>query len=64
MYFIKIKKIERTLSEHNQHILALLNKKYFDNRVKLNEFKKVNDKLNLLLECICLIMFNKKKKYS
>ena len=61
-YFNKIKKIERTLSEHNKHILALLNKKYSDNRVKLNEFKKVNDKLNLLLECICLFMFNKKIK--
>ena len=30
--------------------------------VKLSEFKKVNDKLNLLLEGICLFMFNKKKK--
>ena len=61
-YFNKIKKIERTLSEHNKHILALLNKKYSDNRVKLNGFKKVNDKLNSLLECICLVMFNKKIK--
>ena len=61
-YFDKIKKIERTLSEHNKHILTSLNKKYSDNRVKLNEFKKVNDKLNLLLECICLFMFNKKIK--
>ena len=61
-YFNKIKKIERTLSEHNKHILTSLNKKYYDNRVKLNEFKKVNDKLNLLLECICLFMFNKKIK--
>ena len=61
-YFNKIKKIERTLSEHNKHILTSLNKKYSDNRVKLNEFKKVNDKLNLLLECICLFMFNKKIK--
>ena len=58
-YFNKIKKIERTLSEHNKHILTSLNKKYSDNRVKLNEFKKVNDKLNLLLEPICLFMFNK-----
>ena len=61
-YFNKIKKIERTLSEHNKHILTSLNKKYSDNRVKLNEFKKVNDKLNLLLEGICLFMFNKKIK--
>ena len=61
-YFNKIKKIERTLSNHNKHILTSLNKKYSDNRVKLNEFKKVNDKLNLLLECICLFMFNKKIK--
>ena len=30
--------------------------------VKLSEFKKVNDKLNLLLEGICLFMFNKKTK--
>ena len=30
--------------------------------VKLSEFKKVNDKLNLLLEGICLFMFNKKRK--
>ena len=30
--------------------------------VKLSEFKKVNDKLNLLLEGICLFMFNKKIK--
>ena len=59
---IRLKKIERTLSEHNKHILTSLNKKYSDNRVKLNEFKKVNDKLNLLLECICLFMFNKKIK--
>ena len=61
-YFNKIKKIERTLSEHNKHILASLNKKCSDNRVKLSEFKKVNDKLNLLLECISLFMFNKKIK--
>ena len=59
-YFNKIKKIERTLSEHNKHILASSNKKYSDNRVKLSEFKKVNDKLNLLLEGICLFMFNNK----
>ena len=61
-YFNKIKKIERTLSEHNKHILASLNKKCSDNRVKLSEFKKVNDKLNLLLEGVCLFMFNKKIK--
>ena len=30
--------------------------------VKLSEFKKVNDKLNLLLEGICLFMFNKRIK--
>ena len=61
-YFNKIKKIERTLSEHNKHILTSLSKRYSDNRIKLNEFKKVNDKLNLLLEGICLFMFNKKIK--
>ena len=61
-YFNKIKKIERTLSNHNKHILTSFNKKYSNNRVKLSEFKKVNDKLNLLLEGICLFMFNKKTK--
>ena len=61
-YFNKIKKIERTLSNHNKHILTSFNKKYSNNRVKLSEFKKVNDKLNLLLEGICLFMFNKKIK--
>ena len=61
-YFNKIKKIERTLSEHNKHILTSLSKRYSDNRIKLNEFKKVNDKLNLLLEGICLFMFNKRIK--
>ena len=55
-------RLERTHSKHNKHILTSLNKKYYDNRVKLNEFKKVNDILNLLLECICLFMFNKKIK--
>ena len=59
-YFNKIKKIEKTLSNHNKHILTSLNKKYSDNRLKLSEFKKVNDKLNLLLKSICLFMFNKK----
>ena len=61
-YFNKIKKIERALSEHNKHILTSLSKKYSDNRVKLNEFKKVTDKLNLLLEGICLFILNKKIK--
>ena len=61
-YFNKIKKIEKGLSEHNKNILSSLNKKYPDNRVKLNELKKVNDKLNLLLEGICLFVFNKRIK--
>ena len=61
-YFNKIKKIEKGLSEHNKNILSSLNKKYPDNRVKLNELKKVNDKLNLLLEGICLFICNKKVK--
>ena len=39
----KIKKIEKALSEHNKHILTSLNKNYSDNRVKLSEFKTVND---------------------
>ena len=60
--FNNIKKIERTLSEHNKHIFTSLNKKYSENRVKLNEIKKVNDKSNLLLEYIGLFMFNKKIK--
>ena len=59
-YFNKIKKIERTLSNHNKHILTSLNKKYSDNRPKLSELKRVNEKLNLLLEGICLFTFNKK----
>ena len=61
-YFNKIKKIEKALSKHIKHILTSLNKKYSDNRVKLSEFKKVSDKLNLLLAGICLFMFNKKIK--
>ena len=59
-YFNNI--IEKALSEYNTHILVSLNKKYSDNRVKLSEFKKVNDKLNLLLQCISLFMFSKKIK--
>ena len=61
-YFNKTKKIEKALSKHIKHILTSSNKKYSDNRVKLSEFKKVSDKLNLLLEGICLFMFNKKIK--
>ena len=51
--FNKIKKIEKGLGEHNKNILSSLDKKYPDNRVKLNELKKVNSKLNSLLEGIC-----------
>ena len=61
-YFNKTKKIEKALSKHIKHILTSSNKKYSDNRVKLSEFEKVSDKLNLLLEGICLFMFNKKIK--
>ena len=61
-YFNKIKKIKRTLSNHNKHILTSLNQKYSDTGVQLNEFEKVNDKLNLLLEGICLFPFNKSIK--
>ena len=61
-YFNKIKSIEKALSNNNKHILTSLNKEYSDNRVKLKEFKKVTDKLNVLLEGICLFMFNKKIK--
>ena len=42
--------------------LTSLNKIYSDNRVKLNEFKKVNDQLNILLQDICLFLLNKKIK--
>ena len=59
-YFNKIKKIKRKLSNHNKHILTSLNQKYSDTGVQLNEFEKVNDKLNLLLEGISLFMFNNK----
>ena len=61
-YFNKIKTIEKALSNNNKHILTSLNKEYSDNRVKLKEFEKVTDKLNVLLEGICLFMFNKKIK--
>ena len=61
-YFNKIKNIEKTLSNPNKHILTALNKKYSDKRLKLSEFEKLNDKLNLLLERICIFMFNKKRK--
>ena len=42
--------------------MSSLNKIYHDNRVKLFKLKKVNDKLNLLLNHICLFIFNKKAK--
>ena len=61
-YFNKLKKIKKALSEYNESIKGSLNKIYHDNRVKLYEFKKVNDKLNLLLDHICLFIFNKKAK--
>ena len=57
-YFNKIKKIEKALSDHSKYILTSLNKKFSDNTVKLSEFKKVNDKLNLLLKGVCFFMFN------
>ena len=56
-YFNKLKKIKKGLSEYNESI-----KMSHDNRVKLHEFKNVNDKLNLLLDHICLFIFNKKAK--
>ena len=61
-YFNKIKKIEKALSERNKHILTSLNKKHSDNRVKLSEFEKVNDKLSLVLKGIRLFIFNRKNK--
>ena len=61
-YFNKIKKIEKALSDHSKYILTSLNKKFSDNTVKLSEFKKVNDKLNLLNKGVCLFMFNKNIK--
>ena len=45
-YFNKLKKIKKGLSELNENIKSSLNKIYHDNRVKLHEFKKVNNKLN------------------
>ena len=61
-YFNKLKKIKNGLHEYNESINSSLNKIYHNNRVKLHEFKKVNDKLNLLLNHICLFIFNKKAK--
>ena len=61
-YFNKLKKIKNGLNEYNENIKTSLNKIYHNNRVKLHEFKKVNDKLNLLLNHICLFIFNKKAK--
>ena len=60
--FNKLKKIKKALSEYNESIQGSLNQIYHDNRVKLYEFKKANDKLNLLLNHICLFIFNKKSK--
>ena len=61
-YFNKLKKIKNGLNEYNESIKTSLNKIYHNNRVKLHEFKKVNDKLNLLLNHMCLFIFNKKAK--
>ena len=61
-YFNKLKKIKKGLSELNENIKSSLNKIYHDNRVKLHEFKKIIDKLNLLLDHLCLFIFNKKAK--
>ena len=61
-YFNKLKKIKKGLSELNENIKSSLNKIYHDNRVKLHEFKKFIDKLNLLLDHLCLFIFNKKAK--
>ena len=61
-YFNKLKKIKNGLNEYNESIKSSLNKIHHNSRVKLHEFKKVNDKLNLLLNHICLFIFNKKAK--
>ena len=58
----KLKKVKKGLSEYNENIKSSINKIYTDNRLKLHEFKKVNDKLNSLLNHIRLFIFNKKQK--
>ena len=58
----KLKKVKKGLSEYNENIKSSINKIYTDSRLKLHEFKKVNDKLNSLLNHIRLFIFNKKQK--
>ena len=58
----KLKKVKKGLSEYNENIKSSINKIYTDNRLKLHEFKKVNDKLNSLLNHMHLFIFNKKQK--
>ena len=58
----KLKKVKKGLSEYNENIKSSINKIYTDNRLKLHEFKKVNDKLNSLLNHMRLFIFNKKQK--
>ena len=57
----KLKKVKKGLSEYNENIKSSINKIYTDNRLKLHEFKKVNDKLNSLLNHMRLFIFNKKQ---
>ena len=58
----KLKKVKKGRSEYNENIKSSINKIYTDNRLKLHEFKKINDKLNSLLNHIRLFIFNKKQK--
>ena len=60
-YFNEIRKIRKGLSEYTKNIMNLLCKIYSADRTKLNELKKINGKVNLLLDHIYLFIFNKKK---
>ena len=60
-YFNKIKKIEKGLSEHNKNITSSLSKIYSDDRTILNQLKKINGKVNILLDHICLFIFHKER---
>lgn len=60
-YFNEIRKIRKGLSEYTKNIMNLLCKIYSADRTKLNELKKINGKVNLLLDHIYLFIFNKKR---
>ena len=60
-YFNEIRKIRKGLSEYTKNIMNLLCKIYSADRTKLNELKKINGKVNFLLDHIYLFIFNKKR---